>query len=215
MKDLIEELKQAGAKPEEAEELASFAEVLKFKVKERSIAEKLFAYASILKRLQVPESKTFSFSRFFASFILAFLFFFGTFAYAAANSLPGEGLYGVKIAGESLIGQISPKFRETSALRRSEEIKTLIKKQNSAKKIEIGLKEYKKQIESLPQENPIREQSRKNLEEARDSSTGKSRAEIEKTIEEGTVEGTSNKGEHKQAPTERDDQNKNKNENSH
>ncbi len=178
LKNLISELKAEGASEKEADDLALFSKnisnLLQF---ERSEEIKL----KFLKNAKPPKnnfSKKYGFAVLFS--VLLLLGF--SSVVSAQKSLPGDTLYPVKIASENIASFINPSFKNEIIKRRSDEIKSLSKENNSTEFHE-AIRSYEKELDDSKQINSTNiEESRKNLEEAQKNSLEDNKEDLEKII---------------------------------
>lgn len=176
---LIKELKEEGASEKEANELTLFSKnignLMEF---ERSEELKL----KFLKNALVSSKNNFSKKyAFIALFSLLLLLGFSSVV-SAQKSSPGDKLYPVKIASENVLSFINPSFKSEIIKRRSEEIKGLSGKSNS-KEFHQTVQTYEKELnENKGIKIEDIQESRKNLEEAREGSLDENKEDLEKVI---------------------------------
>lgn len=113
---------------------------------------------------------------------------------AAQQSMPGEPLYGIKRFSESVAVKFVPAWHDDIALRRSAEVKELVRPDKTNDLINQTLKAYKQSVDSSQKTtdsqpitegrpSPELEQSITNLEQAWSSSTQNEQINIEQIIE--------------------------------
>lgn len=183
-KQLEIELLEQGASGEELLGLVEFKNrITKFSDVRRSEAFK----KSFLQKLEQKENhgQFFVPGRLFTpSFLIALLMFILiTGIISAQNSLPGQTLYPVKILSENIIKTVNPSFKDEILKRRSQEIKTLTQEKKNSGQLNNTINKYEKDLEENKTVDPIKiEQSRKNLEDARDNSEDEDKKGIEHVI---------------------------------
>ena len=187
-KYLINELIAAGAEPSEAAELANFEQSLKKPMFERSQELKLKNVNQVLGQLN--KRSGFDWRRYIRPFGLALggLSLAGASVFASQGSLPGEPLYPIKRLSETVFEQINPEFKDDIPVRRSEEVKSLIEKNENDDSIKKSLEDYQKQSSESENKDSIR-QAEDNLKKAQEGASEKSKEEIEKVLNEGDVKG--------------------------
>ncbi len=183
---IIFELEDAGASKKEAEELSLLSQNISNLLSvERSAVVKNRFLDTFSKREQIkkPFTRKWLVMPLFAVLLLIFL---GSYTVVSAQkSLPGESLYPVKILSENVVAVVSPGFKGEILKRRSEEIKTLSKQNNSQNSINLQqtIHNYEKILKGDGGINVKSfEESRKNLEEASKSASLENTKEIEKII---------------------------------
>lgn len=121
---------------------------------------------------------------FTSALIIAFLILILITGFVGAQkSLPGQPLYPVKILSENLIKTVNPSFKNEILKRRSEEIKSLTEEKKNSEQINNTINKYEKDLEENKKINPAKiEETRRNLEDARDNSEDEDRKEIEHVI---------------------------------
>lgn len=185
---LTNELIAAGAETTEAAALAEFENSLHKPLLLRDQNLKLKNAEAIL--LRVNKTRSFNWRRFFVPLGIAIgsLSLVGASAFAAQSSLPGDPLYSLKRVTETVLGQISPNFKNEIPLRRSEEVKSLIEKNKNDDLVKKSLEDYQKQAE-VGQDKTNLERSRANLKEAETKASERSKEEINKVLEQSKVQG--------------------------
>lgn len=180
LKNLIKELKAEGALERQAEELAFLSKNLSNLYSfERSSALK----TKFLEKSLIIKNKSFINRQMFITAFLSLVLLLGfTSVVGAQISLPGQPLYPVKRLSEDVISFIIPPFKGEVLKRRSEEIKELSDKKDGDNFYNT-LKTYEKELNEN-KEIDIKdiEESRKNLEEARENSLDEHRQDIERVI---------------------------------
>jgi len=199
-KQLIEELKQAGATQPEADNLGDFVKALKQPLLVRSRSFKLKKLRELKTK---PEKKYFfNWKRLFAPLTLGFasLTMAAGAVFASQGSMPGEPLYGVKRWSEKVFQTINPSFAARATQRRSEEIKQLVFKKSSEDLVKKSVKDFKE----TPVGTQTSKESQDNLQEAEAKATGNSKEEIHSLIipkntqSQGNSEDKSSEGKGKQ-----------------
>lgn len=192
--ELINELTAAGAEPSEAVELAKFEESLKRPMLERSHSFKLKNIRGLLDQLDKPSG--FDWHRFIRPFGLALggLSLAGASVFASQGSIPGEPLYPVKRLSETVFERINPEFKNEIPVRRSEEVKSLIERNENDDAIKKSLEDYQKQSSGFENKESVK-QAEDNLKEAQERASEKSKVEIEKVLNEGEVKSEQTKRE--------------------
>lgn len=180
LKNLIEELKAEGSLEKQAEELAFLSKNLSnlYSFERSSILKTKF-----LEKDLIVKNKPFINRQMFAAAFLSLVLLLGfSSVVGAQNSLPGQLLYPVKIASENIASFINPSFNGEILKRRSEEIKELSDKKDGDNFYNT-LKTYEKELNEN-KEIDIKdiEESRKNLEEAKENSLDEHREDIERVI---------------------------------
>lgn len=183
-KQLEQELLEQGASGEELSGLMEFKnKITKLSDIRRSDTVK----RAFLQKLSQEETRGQIFlprRLFTPAFLVALLMLvLITGVVSAQNSLPGQPLYPVKILSENIIKTVNPSFKDEILKRRSQEIKTLTEQKNNSGQLNNTINKYEKDLEENKTINPTKiEQSRKNLEDARDNSEDGDRKEIEHII---------------------------------
>ncbi len=185
-KQLIKELQSQGSLEEEARDLAEiFSKISKASKIERSHIFKK-SFLDNLSEKEKADRKTFFFlPRVYvpALALALLLFILITEVVNAQKSLPGQPLYPIKRLSENIVKTINPSFKDEILRRRSEEIKNLTEQKKDSDLLKKTIDEYKNELKEKEDVNPIRiEESRKNLEEAKDKSSEEGKKEIEKAI---------------------------------
>jgi hypothetical protein len=183
-----QELLDAGASEKEADELAYFSKnisnTLGFERSEN--VKKVFLESAKNKNNYSYRSFMFLHKSIFASILGMFLLLGFATVVSAQDSVPGEPLYKVKRATENVVSFVNPSFNSEILKRRSREIKHLANPENSSKKTEelkTVIKDYENELEEHKDiDKAAIEESRANLEEARDGSDDEDRLEIENVI---------------------------------
>lgn len=183
LKQLADELKTAGASGKEAAGLVLLAQKFSQKLQlERSFAlKKKFLEA---EKVAMPAPRGFSFKWLLAPALAVLILFIGSLALVyAQKSLPGETLYPMKIVSENAASIIKPEFKGEILRRRSEEIKRLIEENKDSYLFQSTIDEYKKGLTETKKINPKKiEESKRNLEEAKEKSSAEHKKEIERVI---------------------------------
>ena len=183
-KQLEQELLEQGASEEELSGLVEFKTKI---TKVSNISRSDSVKRSFLQKLEQKETRGQFFvprRLFTPAFLIALLILvLITGVVSAQKSLPGQPLYPVKILSENIIKKISPSFKDEILKRRSEEIKTLTEEKKNSVQINNTINKYQKDLEENKTVDPIKiEESRKNLEDARDNSEDEDKKEIENVI---------------------------------
>ena len=183
---LINELVAAGAEPSEASELANFEHSLKKPLLERSHSLKLKNVEQVLDNLN--KHPGFNWRRFIRPFGLALsgLSLAGASVFASQGSLPGEPLYSVKRLSETVLERINPEFKNEIPVRRSEEVKSLIERNEDDDAVKKSLDDYQKQSSESDNKTSIKK-AEDNLKEAQEGASEKSKEEIERVLNAGEV----------------------------
>lgn len=183
-KQLEQELIEQGASGEELRGLVEFKnKITKLSDMGRSDAFK----RSYLQKLEerenhrqlYPQRRLFTPVFLFALLILLFI----TGVVSAQNSLPGQILYPVKILSEDMMKIVNPSFKDEILKRRSEEIKTLTQEKKDSVEFNKTIDRYEKDLEENKTIDTTKiEESKKNLEDARNNSEDEEKREIESVI---------------------------------
>ncbi len=178
--ELIKELLKSGASSKEAEELSQLTKVFDGLKVERSY---------LLKRKflegEIREQKRFI-PRWFLAPALAFALVIlvgGLTAAKAQSSLPGDPLYPLKRATEEAISIIDPSFNNQILQRRSEEVEK-VSQQESPKKLNKAVGEYKKALENENVSDKTIEESQKKLEKVEETVKEQDKEKIKNLIQE-------------------------------
>lgn len=181
-KELVDELKMAGARKEEIGSLQFIME----KLSPASEIERSFKHKrNFLERGTFSPKRKFVLPRWFFAPTIAFilLLLIGATVAKAQGSIPGDPLYPVKRLSENLYSAVNPNFKNQEIIRRSEEVKKLTEENNNAAKVEKAVNDYQKVISNSGKNNQkIIEQSQENLEAAREKAYGESKRLIEKVL---------------------------------
>jgi len=180
LKNLMDELREAGALEKESEELAFISKNLSNLYSfERSNHLK----TRFLEQNLSTKNKYFIPRQMFATAILSLVFLLGlTSVVGAQKSLPGQSLYPVKRLSENIISFIKPSFKGEILERRSEEIKELSGKKDGDT-FRNTVDEYERELnENKAISSKKIEEAQKNLEEARNNSLEEHREDIERVI---------------------------------
>jgi hypothetical protein len=205
---IFEELKELGASKEEAYELVNvlnnFSSVKEI---ERSYTHK----RKFLVENYSDNKKFFFFPKFsFASIaILSVILLMGVVSVATASqkSIPGDSLYGVKKLTEKARTVVDPSFQEEVVVRRSEEIKRLSEEKKESELIRKTVTDYENEANALNDKNTEKiNESRKNLEEAKENVSAEDKKEIERVLENRNQESS---GEVKSLETKSEDKREN------
>lgn len=205
LKNLINELKEEGALEKEAEELAYFSKnlsnVLNF---ERSLETKIrFLEKAGNVNLSSNRNFLFMYKPLFASILGAFLLLGFATVVSAQDSLPGQPLYPVKRATENVVSLINPSFNSEILMRRSREIKHLVDPSNKTNdnnylNVKNAIKDYENELDEHKNiDKRTIEESKINLEEAKENSTEENKQEIEDVIRRTETESTPTSSEEK------------------
>ncbi|MCL6096827.1 MAG: hypothetical protein M1444_04085, partial [Patescibacteria group bacterium] len=177
---LIKELKDENIPDKEAEELAFLSKNLSnlYNFERSPVFKNKF-----LNQDTSFKNKFFLSKQIFAAAFLSFVLLLGfTSVVSAQNSLPGQPLYPVKKLSENIFSAINPSFKGEILKRRSEEIKNLSGKKDGAD-FHNTVDEYEKELEENKKINPEKmEESRKNLEEAKENSLDEHKKDLERVI---------------------------------
>lgn len=178
LKNLIKELKAEGASEIEADEIALFSKNVSNLLQiERSEELKL----KFLENTKPSKNNFFRKYAFAVVFSILLLLGFSSVV-SAQKSRPGDTLYPVKIASENMATFINPSFKNEIIKRRSDEIKSLSRENNSTEFHE-AVKSYEKELDDNSKINSNNiEESRKNLEEAQKNSLEDNKEDLEKAI---------------------------------
>lgn len=182
--DLLNELLKKTSQ-KEAEELLEVANKISAvsKIERSDLAKKTF-----LKKLflQKDEKQSFlPYQIFISAGLMALLLFIGFATIVnAQKSIPGESFYPLKLASENVITSINPKFKDEVIVRRSEEIKKIVEQKKDSNLLKETIKEYKKELEYEERDEVKVEESRKNLEQAKEKSSDEDKKEIESVLEQ-------------------------------
>ncbi len=184
LNNLISELKNEGAGHAEAEELALLSKNLSNSVDfERSFDTKV----KFLKQVEKNNYKWYMFKSPFIATLIAIILFAGfSTIVSAQDSLPGQPLYPIKRATESIVGAVNPSFNGQILIRRSNEIKKLSNSGNkNTANLNETIKEYESELNSKVQLNSKAiEVSKANLEDASNMATDGSKLEIEQILKQ-------------------------------
>ncbi len=183
-KQLEQELIEQGASSEELAGLMEFKDKI---TKLSNISRSETVKRSFLRKLDQKEThrQFFAPGRLFTpAFLIALLILvLITGVVSAQKSLPGQTLYPVKILSEDIVKTVNPSFKDDILKRRSEEIKILTEEKKSSGQLNKTIDKYEKDLEENRTVDPIKiEQSRRNLEDARDNSNDEDKKEIENVI---------------------------------
>lgn len=182
---ILKELKESGASKEEADELVNVLnDFISVKKIERSYAHK----RRFLVGDYIENKKFFLFTRFsFAPIVILSLIFLvgvASIATAAQKSLPGDSLYRVKRLTEDVRTVVYPSFKGEVVVRRSEEIRELSEHKKNSELIKQTVNDYENEIKEIKDNDIKIDESRKNLEEAKQNVSEEDRKEIERVLEE-------------------------------
>jgi len=101
----------------------------------------------------------------------------------AQKSLPGQPLYPIKRLSENIVKTVNPSFQSEILKRRSEEIRNLAQQKNNSELLKKTLNDYENELKNKNNTNSIKiEESKKNLEDARERTGENSKEEIESVI---------------------------------
>lgn len=178
LNNLINELKAEGASEKEAEELFLFSKNMGNLLNiERSDELKNKFLTKI-----VPQQKIHRKMYYFATIFSIILLLGFSSVVEAQKSIPGDTLYPVKIASESVVKFIDPSFKSEVLKRRSKEIKDLSGK-NKSVEFHKTVKVFEKELsENKDIDVKDIEESRKNLEEAKREYLEEDTEDLEKVI---------------------------------
>ena len=110
-------------------------------------------------------------------------------AVAAQKSLPGDSLYGVKRLTEKARTAVDPSFQGEVVVRRSEEVKRLSEEKKESGLIKQTVNDYEKEAKDLNGINTDKiDESKKNLEEAKQNVSEEDKKEIERVLEDRSQE---------------------------
>lgn len=184
-KQLNREILESGASKQEADHLLNIARSLGAAPKlERQF---IFKKQKFRKLFGDGEKKgLFSWPKIFIpafAAILMLLVLGGGVVLASQKSFPGEPLYGVKRASESVRAIIRPEFKEEIVVKRGEEIKEIVERKEDPKLLRDSLDELREEARKNRGRGRTQE-SLERLEEAKRRSSGDEKDEIEKTVEE-------------------------------
>lgn len=183
-KQLEQELIEQGASGEELGGLVEF----KNKITKLSDIHRSEAFKkSFLQKLEQKESHTQFFAPrrlFTPAFLIALLILvIVTGVVSAQKSLPGQTLYPVKILSEDIVKTVNPSFKDDILKRRSEEIKVLTQEKKNSGELNKTINRYENDLKENTTVNPTTiQESRRNLEDARDNSEDEDKKEIENVI---------------------------------
>ncbi|MBI2031916.1 MAG: hypothetical protein HYT08_04860 [Candidatus Levybacteria bacterium] len=179
---LIRELETEGITPDEKDELFDVINMVK---KTSGINRSENFKKAYLNKLSNQKKEKFFYSQIYIPALLfTFLLFIliaGTVS--AQKSLPGQPLYPVKILSENIIKTVNPSFNNEILKRRSEEIKSLSEQKKDSGLLQKTLDNYSKELETKSTNSVKIEESKKNLEEAKEASVEKNKKKIEEAIE--------------------------------
>lgn len=150
---------------------------------ERSYAFKKQKFEKLFDRQPKP---FFPWPKFFVpafAAILLLLTIGSSVVIASQKSLPGEPLYPVKRAAESVKAKIMPEFKQELVVRRGEEVKQIVEKKEDPQLLQDSLRQVREQAKENRNSSKV-EESIKKLEEAKKGSSKTEEDEIEKTVEE-------------------------------
>lgn len=211
--DLKEQLiKELESQNVSKEELEGFSDIL-LKISrvlniERSYAHKMSFLENLRKSLK-EEKKFFLPFRILAPALalVLLLFIFIAGVVNAQKSLPGQPLYPVKRLSENIVKAVNPSFKDEIIKRRSEEIKELTNQKKDSDLLKKTINDYKDELKEKGKLNPVKiQETKKNLEEAKDKSGEEDKKEIEKAIiqtEDKIIKEDSKEGENKKGNLEK------------
>lgn len=182
---LVEELKSQNASREELEDFSDILlRVSKACDIERSYAHKM-SFLENLRKTPKEDNNFFVPLRILAPALsLVVLLFAGVATFASAQkSLPGQPLYGVKRLSENIISAVNPSFKDEILKRRSEEIRTLTEQRKNSGLLKKTISDYKDELGEKGKIDSIKiQETKKNLEDAKDKSGEEDKEEIQKAI---------------------------------
>jgi len=183
---LKKELQSQGVLEEEARELMeALNKISKLSKTERSYAFKR-SFLENLSKKEKTDRKTFFFLPRAYVPALAFvllLFILITEVVNAQKSLPGQPLYPIKRLSENIVKTINPSFKDEILRRRSEEIKNLTEQKKDSNLLKQTVSDYKDELKEKGKLSPVKiQETKKNLEEAKEKSEKENKKEIEKAI---------------------------------
>lgn len=185
-KQLKQELIDEGASLQEANSLVEF----KNKISKLSNVRRSDDFKrTFLRKLEEKEVRGQFFvprRLFTPAFLIALLMFvLVTGVVSAQYSQPGQTLYPVKILSENIIKTVNPSFKDEILKRRSEEIKTITEQKKDSGQLNKTINKYENDLDENQNVNPTQiQQSKRNLEDARDNSEDGDRTEIEHVIKQ-------------------------------
>jgi len=181
---LIQELRNEGADLDEQKDLLQIVSLIG---KTSKISRSESFKRSFLDKLSKDKEKRIFFSP--RAYIPVFLFILLLFVLvtsvvSAQKSLPGQALYPIKILSEKIIKRFNPSFNSEILRRRSEEIKSLIEQKKDSGFLDKTLDNYNRELEVKGNgvSNIKIEESKKNLEKAKEASEEKDKKKIEEAI---------------------------------